>query len=583
MIRARWWLAAVATVVVLVLAASGAAIWLSRPAASGPDVSTIAVLAASSRMEGDTLQIDLGKTWFAVVNIAGTAETAGTTLNVRMGERLGADGLLDPVPYGSVRFHETPVTLGDDATPVPLRELDARGMPEGVSVMPVRYIEIAGWPAGLDPAAVQTTAYISEHYAPVGSIRFEGADQRSADLNRLFELGRHTMVATSFMDLFVDGDRERLAYQADALINQRGWYAITGDTQLARRTLAELFREPTWPSEWMSQTILLAWDMYEADGDTQYLASIYDRLDIFALAEFIDDTGLVNTYDEEKATRFVTATNADYLEDIVDWPPVERDGYEMVTHNTVVNAFAHAAFARLADMAEVLGKEGDAERYRARADGLAAAMLAQLTDPATGLYVDGKGSTHTAAHALFVPLAFGLVPQDRVPATIAALRGRIAAYDGGMPASVYDAQFLLDGLFDAGAGDIALELMLNRTDRGWMHMLDGYDATITHETWDLEYKDNLDWNHAWGTAFFNVMFRKMVGLKILEPGWSRWTLEPAAGLDLPISAVLASPNGPIEVTIDPDLRLVTISGGNSLPDFVAPEDGAWHYNLITAP
>jgi hypothetical protein len=534
-------------------------------------------------MFADTLQIDLGGTWFASVSIAGTAETKGTTLNVRMGERLSADGLLDPTPYGSVRFYEKQLTLGDVMTPVPLRELDERGMPDGVSVMPVRYIEIKGWPQELAPAAVVTKAYISARYAPIGSVHFEGTDARSADLNRLFELGRHTMVATSFMDMFVDGDRERLAYQADALINQKGWYAITGDTKVARRTLDELFREPTWPSEWMSQTILLAWEIYQADGDIAYLRSIYDRLDIFTLSEFIDETGLINTHDKEKAEKFVAATNADYLEDIVDWPPAERDGYEMVTHNTVVNAFAQAAFARMGQIADVLGKSGDAERYREKADSLHQAMMAQLTDPATGLYIDGKGATHTAAHALFVPLALGLVQQGHVAATIGALRARIDAYGGGIPASVYGAQFLLDGLFDAGAGNIAVALMLNRTDRGWMHMLDTYHATITHEAWDLKYKDNLDWNHAWGAAYFNVMFRKMVGFEILEPGWAQWTLRPASGLNLPISATLASPSGPVAIKIDPGQNLVTISGGSSLVDFVAPKDGAWQYKLITAP
>lgn len=576
-------LAGPATAFFLILSTGAFAYWLTRPAVLTPDVRTVSVVAAATRVVGDTLQIDLGKTWFASVSIAGTEQTKGAALTVRMGERLGANGLLDPTSYGSVRFHETDLKLGDTATRVPLRELDARGMPEGVSVMPLRYIEIQGWPQGLDPTAVAITAYVSEHYAPIGSIRFGGADPRSADLNRLFELGRHTMVATSFMDLFVDGDRERLAYQADALINQRGWYALTGDTKVMRRTLEELFREPTWPSEWMSQTILLAWEIYEADGDTDYLASIYDRLDIFTLREFIDKTGLINTYDEERAKEFVEATGADYLEDIVDWPPVERDSYEMTTHNTVVNAFVHAAFTCMGRIAEALGKTDDAIEYRAMADDLQKAMLAQLTDPATGLFVDGKGSDHMAAHALFVPLALGLVPEDRVAKTVDALRGRIAAYNGGVPASVYGAQFLLDGLFDADAGDVAVGLMLNRTDRGWLHMLDAYDATVTHEAWDLKYKENLDWNHAWGAAFFNVMFRKMVGLEIVEPGWKQWTLRPATGLDLPISATLASPTGPVDVEIDPHRRLVAITGGSSLADFVAPEDGAWQYKLVTAP
>lgn len=578
----RWFTVLFAALVVLGLA-SESVYWLKQPPSTVLHLATVAVVPASSRMVGGSLQLDLGKTWFAAVDIAGTAETKGTVLSVRMGERLGVDGLLDPEPYGSVRFHETSVTLGDGSTHVPLRDLDARGMPERITVMPLRYIEIKGWPLELAPIAIKVTAYISEHYAQIGSVHFTGADALSSDLNRLFELGRHTMVATSFMDLFVDGDRERLAYQADALINQRGWYAITGDTRVARHTLEKLFSEPTWPSEWMSQTILLAWEMYEGDGDIDYLRRIYDRLDIFTLADFIDETGLINTHDTQRAEKFVAAVNADYLEDIVDWPPMERDGYEMVTHNTVVNAFSHAALVRMGRIAEVLGKSGDAERYRVKAASLHTAMLVHLTDPTTGLYVDGKGSTHTAAHALFVPLALGLVPRERVGATLDALRARIAAYNGGVPASVYGAQFLLDGLFDASANDIAVALMLNRTDRGWMHMLDTYDSTITHEAWDLKYKDNLDWNHAWGAAFFNVMFRKMVGFEIVEPGWARWTIAPAWGVDLPISATLASPSGPVAVRIDPGERLVTIAGGSSLVDFVEPEDSVWRYKLITAP
>jgi alpha-L-rhamnosidase len=576
------WLAGLVAGLFLIPVAGGFALRPTKPAEAEPDLKTVSVAAATTRLAGGTLQIDLGKTWFASVRIEGTERTRGAELTVRMGERLGANGLLNPAPYGSVRFHETRVVLENGATPVPLRELDARGMPEGVSVMPLRYIEIHGWPLGLDPSAVATTAYISEHYTPIGSIHFGGADLRSANLNRLFELGRHTMVATSFMDLFVDGDRERLAYQADALINQRGWYALTGDTKVMRRTLEQMFREPTWPSEWMSQTILLAWEIYESDGDINYLASIYDRLDIFTLRDFIDKTGLITTYDEERVSVFVEATGADYLEDIVDWPPVERDNYDMTTHNTVVNAFVHAAFTHMGRIAEALGKTDDAIEYRAMADDLQEAMLAQLTDPASGLFVDGKDSNHTAAHALFVPLALGLVPKDRVAKTVDALRGRIASYNGGMPASVYGAQFLLDGLFDAEADDVALALMLNGTDRGWLHMLDTYDATVTHEAWDIKYKENLDWNHAWGAAFFNVMFRKIVGFEIVEPGWKQWTVRPATGLDMPIWATLASPTGPIAVEIDPEQRLVAISGGSSLADFVEPEDGAWQYKLVTA-
>ena len=46
------------------------------------------------------------------------------------------------------------------------------------------------------------------------------------------------MKATSFCGLFVDGDRERLPYEADAWINQLGWYATNTDVTVPRVMVA---------------------------------------------------------------------------------------------------------------------------------------------------------------------------------------------------------------------------------------------------------------------------------------------------------------------------------------------------------
>lgn len=578
-----WQRAAIAAACIGVIAAG--VIFLAGRFASPGELPRrkIPVVASATRYFGDTLQIDLGKTWFAEATVDGSGLPPATPLTIRMGERLLESGRLSSDAYGSVRFHEVTIESSTEPQQVPLPEADARGMPDGVSVMPFRYIEITPWQAGTAPASVSVTAYISDHYADIGSIRFSGDPDVAEPLNHLFELGRHSMAATSFMGIFIDGDRERLAYQADALINQRGWVALTGDTDVARDTLAELFREPTWPTEWMSQTVLLAWEMYEADGDLDYLRSIYDRLPVFALREFVDDTGLISTLDEAKAERFVSATGADYLEDIVDWPAVERDGYDMVAHNTVVNAFAFAAMQRMQNMATALGKTAEADQWQASAEALRQAMQSQLIDPDLGTYTDGLESTHVSAHALFVPLALGLVPDENQETTLEALQARIAAFNGGFPPSVYGAQFMLDAMFDAGASKAALDLMLNQTDRGWLHMLNDYDATITHEAWDIRYKENMDWNHAWGSAFFNVMFRKILGAEVLVPGWAQWTINPAPDLDLDINATLATPQGPVDVVVAFKDRLVTVTGGTPLLGFTPGADNGWTYRLITGP
>ena len=55
------------------------------------------------------------------------------------------------------------------------------------------------------------------------------------------------------MGLYIDGDRERIPYEADALINQLSHYALDTEYSLARNTFEHLMLHPTWPTEWHLQ------------------------------------------------------------------------------------------------------------------------------------------------------------------------------------------------------------------------------------------------------------------------------------------------------------------------------------------
>ena len=53
---------------------------------------------------------------------------------------------------------------------------------------------------------------------------------------------------------------------------------------------------------------------------------------------------------------------------------------------------------------------------------------------------------------------------------------------------------------------------------------------ISWEAWDLKYKLNQDWNHAWGAAPANLLPRYVLGAEPLEPGWQRTWLQNFAVL-----------------------------------------------------
>lgn len=502
---------------------------------------------------------DFGKVWFGNIKLVANKENKGASLKIRMGEKRGPDGLVDRNPPGTVRYHEFTATVSGTLTAV-LPELDHRSVTAIKNgAMPFRFVEIEGWKGPLPAKALLLQSITSAHFKDIGKVQFSNWNGFDQDLNALMNLGAHTMAATSFMGLFIDGDRERIPYESDGYINQLGWHFVTGDTNVPRATLENLLNKPTWPTEWMTHLIFIAWEDYTYSADLEYLRRNYNRLKDFTLVEFIEKNGLVSTKNKETAKAFVVKTKADYIEDIVDWPPGERDGHEMTTYNTVINAFTYSGLSTMAKIASELGIESDTKYYTELAEALKKAMSEQLINPDTGLYVDGLGSTHTSAHTLFIPLAFKLVPKERIPGTLTALKKRIQHHNGGFPCSVYAAQYLLQALFENGEDDAALKLILNTTERGWMNMLKKHEATITHEAWDPKFKENIDWNHAWGSAFLNIIPKYLIGISPTSPGWKEVSVNPSKNLKGTAQVTVPTPKGVVHLSIDSKSKTITSS------------------------
>ena len=118
---------------------------------------------------------------------------------------------------------------------------------------------------------------------------------------------------------------------------------------------------------------------------------------------------------------------------------------------------------------------------------------------------------------------------------------------------------MLEALFEVGNDEFALALMINSSERGWLHMLKKYDATVTHEAWDIKYKNNEDWTHAWGTAPANIIPRFLLGIQPIAPGWSRWRLLPSKALTFSADAVIPTPHGSICVNYDRLKHIINVS------------------------
>lgn len=477
--------------------------------------------------------VDFGRAVFGWVELTLDSATAGAQVNFALGEKLNGDRL-DTNPGGTIRYAQGSVTLEQGPqtyrvnTPAVERNTtgDAIRLPRELGVvMPFRYVEVSNAPVEITEDMLRQV-YIHYPFDPNAS-SFSSSDET---LNQVMDISRYSIIATTFAGVYVDGDRERIPYEGDAYIQQLGHYAVDRDFALARYSHEYLLENPTWPTEWKQHSIFMAWQDWMYTGNTDSLEEWYDLLTREKTLEAnVDSDGLL-----------VSSNQAD---DLVDWPEAERDGFDFTNRNAVVNAFWCLNLRQMAEMATAIGRTADATRYSEMAETAVASFNRLFFNAQTGRYVDGVGSSHSSIHANLFPLAFDLVPDDRKESVLSFVKSK------GMACSVYAAQYLLEALYRAGDPEAAFALMTATDDRSWMNMI-RVGSTITLEAWDIRYKSNLDWNHAWGAAPANVVPRYLFGVRPLEPGFAKVILQPQMAPLTHAETVVPTIRGPISITLD---------------------------------
>ncbi|MRG48007.1 Bacterial alpha-L-rhamnosidase [Chitinophaga sp. SYP-B3965] len=487
-------------------------------------------------------RIDFGKAAFGQLKLRLSAKGDTDTVSVHLGEVIKADGSINRQPGGSMRYqvYRLPLRAGTHTYQVQINPDRRNTGPQAIKmpayigeVLPFRYCELEGYSGTLQQTDVIRAAV---HYP----FNDAAADFQSADttLNAVWELCKYSMKATSFAGVYVDGDRERIPYEADAYINQLGHYATDREYSLARSSHEYLLQHATWPTEWILQSVLMAYNDYLYTGDIRSARHNYTDLKAKLLMPLEDSSGLISTRTGRQTPALLESIhfNGNALRDIVDWPHTgilglgneeggETDGFIFTNHNAVVNAYYYKALRDMQVMAGALGNKTDESMFAARAEQVKKAFRKLFWDAKRKLVLDGSSTTHASLHANMFAMVFGLVEEQHRKAVGDFIRSR------GMACSVYGSQFLMDAVYDAGDEQYGLSLLASQAVRSWYNMIRA-GSTITMEAWDNKYKPNQDWNHAWGAVPANIIPRKLMGIEPLTPGWSSFRIKPQPG-DLP--------------------------------------------------
>lgn len=469
---------------------------------------------------------DFGKAAFGTLRVQIESKNSDTVV-VHLGEKLISPGRIDTNPGGTIRYRRIPLAVEKGShwytVVIPSIERNSKYpaivMPAQIGeVTPFRYCEIEKNTPSIICRQVEQVAV--NYYWDQSQSSFSCTDKI---LNQVWDLCKYSIKATTFCGVYVDGDRERIPYEADAYINQLGHYCTDTEYSIGRHSHEYLMVNPTWPTEWIMHSVMMAYTDYLYTGDAESLAHFYKDLKNKTLIALAREDGLISTQTGLLNQTVLSDIHMKApIRDIVDWPLGERDGNEMPKVNTVINAFHYESLKLMSLIAGVLKYSDDELFYKHRAESVKNVINQKLFDQEGKKYLDGDGSAHSSLHANIFPMAFGLVPDEDVKVVAAFIKSK------GMACSVYAAQFLLEALYRAGEDKAALELMCATNDRSWWNMILA-GSTITLEAWDARYKPNLDWNHAWGAVPANMVTRGLWGICPLTPGFGTAQIKPQTG------------------------------------------------------
>jgi alpha-L-rhamnosidase len=188
--------------------------------------------------------------------------------------------------------------------------------------------------------------------------------------------------------------------------------------------------DPADPT-WSVTRVMLPWYCYRHDGDLGILREHYEGMRDYVdyWLSVADDGVLPGEYG--KYGDWLAFENTD--------PEEPRRGLPHDLYNT---AFLYQVTDTLAKVAEVLGNEADADRYRDRAETVADAFDDRFFDREAGVYGPGTQSSYA------VPLFVGLVPDHEVEAVAANLAETVRADSGKLRTGFLGTRPLIHTLAD---------------------------------------------------------------------------------------------------------------------------------------
>ena len=456
----------------------------------------------------------------------------GTTVGMRMGELLHADGRLNPMTSvvgqikglasdGTPRGGPGAPEIAWQANSYTLRGGDPEQYTPRFTYHGFRYVEVTGFPGAPDLASLEGLR-LNTDVESAGSFRC--SNER---FNRIQQMVRWTFLSNLFSVQSDCPAREKFQYGGDIVASSEmaiynfdmaTFYAKTvSDHRDARRAegwftetapfvgvAAANFADGAGPIGWGLAHPLLLSQLYQYYGDRRIVEEHFDAARTW-----------VDLLEQSSDGYIIDRCIGDH--ESLDPKPIEL----------MATAQFHQAASLVAGFAGLLGRSDDADRYRRLALRIEAAFVERFLDQGTGRF--GIATQAAQATALYLRLS----PDNESDRTIDRMvEAVVDDHDGHVATGIFGTKYLLNALSSTGHSDVAYRLVDQATYPGWGHMLEN-GATTLWETWAAS--DNVySQNHPMFGSVSEWFFKSLGGITPEQQavGFDRFRIEPSVTGDL---------------------------------------------------
>ena len=398
----------------------------------------------------------------------------------------------------------------------------------------------------------------------------DAGDCRTSDegLNRVFDVCRWTLrICRQSLHLDSPRHQEPLACTGDYLIQTLMTAFTFGDMRLAA---FDVQRTADWlvanDGVMFHTSYSLIWvQMLEAvfrfTGDRTLVASSVPALRILLerFHGYIGDNGLL-----EHAPNYM----------FVDW--LVEEGYSLhhppkALGQSCLNAFYHKALTTAAALYRVIGDDRSAERCTSRAEALGIAFRSFLYDASEGLFFDGlptpSGSNewlpenvplrHFSRHANVLAVLCDFVPQEEGRTILE----KVLTSETLQQVQPYFMHFVLEAVAKTGLfAQYGMPLLSL-----WQPIVDECGKGLKEGWFAPEEGYSFDHSHAWGGTPAYQLPCRLLGFRMLEPGFRRIALSPRLYGLAWADVSMPTPYGRIRCRMRAGME----------PDIEVPEEIAW--------